>query len=273
MTELSHAKTRLLSEEQKHSVKYLWAECFGDSADFIDFMLNGALSDSEIFMLCHNGGLCSMFFLLRIQLKCADNMHTAYYLYAAATRKNMRGMGYFSQLLAFSYKYIEENGGEYLMCRPADEGLFSFYEKFGFSICTFFEQKQIKPENKGYNFKRSGISDKLYAYYLCECQNDQSAVIKDKDTFLSSISCAIYDGDAEIFEFESGFLILKDKKDIIYICSGNNKADIAKSLFFHMETDGNLTEYNKNGCGLPYAMIKSFNGNSGVFCICSLLFD
>lgn len=273
MTDCSHTQVRLLSQNKRNAVKKLWIECFGDSADFIDFMLDGALSDAEIFMLEQDGILCSMFFLLSIQLKCADGTHDAHYLYAASTSGNMRGKGYFSALLAFSYEYMKENGSRYLICRPGNDGLFRFYEKYGFHVCTFLDQKQIKPTNKGYNFIKSRIKDDLYRYYLCECEKTNSTVIKSKKAFLESVKCAMFDRDTELFEFENGFVLLKNGKDIVYICSDKNKNDIAGSMFFGIGTEGSFSEYNDSGRGLPYAMIKSFDEKNDIHCVCSLLFD
>ena len=271
-----HTCVKTSSNKELSDVYLLWQEAFGDSKELIDFMLDGALSDAEIFLMYDDKILCSMFFLCDIQLKCGnpDNTIPALYLYAAATRKNMRGHGYFPKLLSFAEEYARNIGARYILCKPAETGLFSYYKKLGFETCTFFTEKQINPADKGYNFKRCSVCDKLYEAYLAECKVLDACKIKNRKMFLDSVSCAIFDGEAELYIGNDCFALLGKNCNILVVVDNScNMHDAAASLLFETRKSGTLTEHNTNGTGQPYAMAKAIGDQKHERFICSLLFE
>lgn len=104
----------------------IYREAFGDDGEF----------QAALFSTCgkycktvsESGRVCSFLFALPCDILLDKKTIRAYYIYAAATKKEYRGRGHMSRL-------VEDiaRDGRLLFLKPADEKLFGFYRKLGFS--------------------------------------------------------------------------------------------------------------------------------------------
>lgn len=90
-----------------------------------------------------DGKIVSMLYLLDCSIFDGNKTKKAKYLYAAATHPDYRGKGLMAELINKAVKQ-EQN----IVTKPATESLFSFYEKFGFKVCSFKDEirKEFKKE-------------------------------------------------------------------------------------------------------------------------------
>lgn len=107
----------------------IYREAFGDDGEFED----------RLFSLC--GEYCrtamcgdktaAILFALPCKIDTPEASFTAFYLYAAATKKAYRGKGHMSGLIG---NLIKE--GKPIFLKPKNDGLISFYENLGFKRFT-----------------------------------------------------------------------------------------------------------------------------------------
>lgn len=102
----------------------IYREAFGTDKDFENRLFSTCAEYRKT--LCINGKTVSMLFALPCNIHNGGMIIPAYYIFAAATKKEFRGKGYMSRLIN-SLKT-----DSLLFLKPADAPLFKFYEKLGF---------------------------------------------------------------------------------------------------------------------------------------------
>lgn len=102
----------------------IYREAFGNDGDFEDRIFSECTE--HIRTLCVGGKTVSLLFALPCNIHSNGDIIPAYYIFAAATKKEFRGNGYMSRLLGS----LETD--RLLFLKPASAPLFKFYEKLGF---------------------------------------------------------------------------------------------------------------------------------------------
>jgi len=159
---------RFFKEKDKDGVISLWQEAFGDKKEeitaFIDFFGDSLLVFEK------DGRVISMLTLI----KTSAGSELGRYIYAVATDKKFRGMGFASRLIDFAKRYISDNTEKFLVLVPQENSLFDFYEKHGFyEICCCKKiEKKIEIE-QNFDIKAEIIGEKEYfsfrkAYFSSE---------------------------------------------------------------------------------------------------------
>ncbi|MCR4719601.1 MAG: GNAT family N-acetyltransferase [Firmicutes bacterium] len=129
---------RFFEEKDKEAVISLWQEAFGDKREeiavFVDFFKSGLL------VFENDGQVVSMLTLIKTSVGAKKGR----YVYAVATDKKFRGMGFASRLIDFAKQYISDNDEIFLVLVPREKSLFNFYKKHGFCelcCCEKIEKK------------------------------------------------------------------------------------------------------------------------------------
>ena len=89
-----------------------------------------------------DGKIVSMLYLLDCTVFDGKKTVAAKYLYAAATHPDFRGQGLMAELI--NEALLEQ---KVIITKPATQSLFSYYEKFGFKVCSF--KDEIKKDFSG----------------------------------------------------------------------------------------------------------------------------
>lgn len=89
-----------------------------------------------------DGKLVSMLYLLDCSIFDGEKTFPAKYLYAAATHPDYRNKGIVSRLIKSAL-----NEG-IIVTKPATKELFSFYEKFGFAVCSYKDEIKQNLQNE-----------------------------------------------------------------------------------------------------------------------------
>ena len=102
----------------------IYREAFGTDEDFENRLFSACADYCKA--LCINGKTVSMLFALPCNIHNGSGIIPAYYIFAAATKKEFRDKGYMTRLI----NLLETD--RLLFLKPADAPLFKFYEKLGF---------------------------------------------------------------------------------------------------------------------------------------------
>ncbi len=112
-----------------------------DPADFAADFINRFFENSCLYTV-KDEKLVSMLFLLNANITFSGKIYGAYYLYAAATHPDFRSSGLMANLIEKAKEKCDLEG-KFLVTKPAETSLYSYYERFGFETAFFAEEKEI----------------------------------------------------------------------------------------------------------------------------------
>lgn len=111
----------------------LWQTVFGDNADVVRFFLKNAVSTGDIYANKIAGKIVSAFYFVDSELINGNKTEKVKYLYAAATLPGYRKQGIMSEMIKYSAEVLGDKGYPAIILCPANEKLFDYYEKLGFT--------------------------------------------------------------------------------------------------------------------------------------------
>jgi GNAT superfamily N-acetyltransferase len=114
--------------QQIPSLRQLWKEAFGDSDDFLDGFFATAFDPAHCLCMAEGEHVLSVAYWLDAAIpegKCA-------YIYAVATEKHSRGMGYAHCIMEAVRDTLAQRGYCAAMLVPGDAGLGDFYAAMGY---------------------------------------------------------------------------------------------------------------------------------------------
>ena len=120
------------NKENTESLIKLWSDVFGDEREYIELLFPYGKSVCDIFAEFDGGEIVSALYLLDCSLSFGGVEYNGKYLYAAATDEKYRGKGFMASLINEAKGYCKSAGLDYISLVPANEGLYNYYEKFGF---------------------------------------------------------------------------------------------------------------------------------------------
>lgn len=129
------------SKNDFKNIVELWKSSFGDSVTYIERFLNTLFTDKNCLIFRENSSIVSMLFLLDAKIVSNSSSHPAYYVYAACTAAENRGLGIMSKLLRHAIDYATHENKDFVCLAPADECLFGYYSRFGFE--RVFKRKEF----------------------------------------------------------------------------------------------------------------------------------
>ena len=129
----------LIEEKDKFipSLINLWQRVFGDEREYIELFFRKAYFDSECFAEIADDETVSALYLLKSVIKCGGKIYRGRYLYAAATLPEYRGKGLMARLIKEALEYAKNENLDFIALVPADDGLYDYYGRFGFSEAMY----------------------------------------------------------------------------------------------------------------------------------------
>jgi predicted N-acetyltransferase YhbS len=120
---------------EESALRALFTEAFGDAA-FTDLFFRQGFSPDRCLLAAENGVLAALHWF-----DCRLDREKAAYIYGIATFTAHRGAGIGSQLIRAALDHLKQRGYGAVLLVPAEEGLFGYYERFGFrSVSTIQER-------------------------------------------------------------------------------------------------------------------------------------
>ena len=122
-----------MGQTRLQAVRELWSICFDDSEAFIELYFTTKYSDEVNKAIYDNERMISSMQLLPYPMTFCGTIIPTSYISGACTHPDFRKEGTMKQLLANSFIHMYNNGT--LLCNliPAEDWLFGYYQKFGFS--------------------------------------------------------------------------------------------------------------------------------------------
>ena len=123
----------LASEDHRDGIIYLWQEAFGDEEGFINDFLDKMSYTENMLVYAENDEVLGMATMLPVFCENAKGR----YIYAVATRKDMRGKGICNSVMKAVDDFIIRKNEKFAILVPAGESLFEFYGKMGYSQIVY----------------------------------------------------------------------------------------------------------------------------------------
>lgn len=118
---------------RKDEIKRMWADVFGDSKEYVDMYFDRVYRDCDAMTLCTDGHVVSSLLLQPYAMTFHGHPTSASYIAGAATRRNMRGRGLMSALMADALDTSRACGDIITCLIPASGYLYRYYSRFGFA--------------------------------------------------------------------------------------------------------------------------------------------
>ena len=156
---------------KRDEIKKIWTECFKDPREYVEMFFDQVYRDDEAMMLTDQSGTpVSSLLLQNYRMSFHGEEPSVSYIAGAATRRSKRGQGYMSRLMVDALRESARHGDMLCSLIPADEALFFFYRRYGFSTVfytkeqrfTAFHSFQVKGE---YHHVDNEMSDEVWCAF------------------------------------------------------------------------------------------------------------
>lgn len=258
----------------KEQIKALWKSTFGDDDEYIERAFGSFLSEALCFYTLCDKDIACVFFTIPTQFKYSDKICRAFYLYGAATKEALRGKGLFTELFLFAKESLKSNhSADFIFLVPAKQELFNFYRSFSFTDTAFYENREIKAEDCGYNFIReSSVPESLYSLYCKNALSYSHSLVKSEELFVYSVHDKMQDGYI-LYTFDGGFLLERDG-EIFHLCTSSDVDAHQVCASFAAFTGKESVSANIFAeDGKPLCMALSLCESKVENILCSLLFE
>jgi GNAT superfamily N-acetyltransferase len=108
----------------------LWQVCFQEPKRYANYFLNNYFRPKNCLVYRVSGRVAAAVYLLPASI--APEETQAHYIFAAGTLPTFRSRGFMASLLAYAALYGAKRGDRYSVVLPADQPLYSFYERNGY---------------------------------------------------------------------------------------------------------------------------------------------
>lgn len=129
---------------KRDEIKKIWTECFKDPKDYVEMYFDQVYRDDEAMLLIDQAGApVSSLLLQNYRMSFHGQEPAVSYIAGAATRRSKRGQGYMSRLMVDALKESARRGDMLCSLIPADEALYFFYRRYGFSTVFYTKEQRF----------------------------------------------------------------------------------------------------------------------------------
>lgn len=252
-------------------LKNLWLDSFGEKSEAVDLFFNQCIDFTTIYTASIEEKTVAMLFLVHSTL----NGKNAHYLCSAATSSEYRNLGIMGKLIEFALEDSRKNGDVYSLLFPANDTLYSYYERFGYKpLCTVKKAVFSREELRRFSLNnQNNLTDETSYNY----EELQKVCLKDNfllqnNNFISFASDYYSLYDCKTVKSNNCFALVEEENGIaevfysIYESFGSLaqallKNTTAKLFEFTVKADDKLYNNYKNE---KYGMIKSLDKNEKI---------
>lgn len=133
-------------QKYKKSLADLWNVVFGDSYEYINNIYKEEYKEDILcFAEIEDEKAVSAFYLLRSCLHFDGKNYDGWYLYSAATLPEHRSKGLMGKLIKEAQQFCVSEGYDFISLVPANDGLYTYYDKFGFYEAMYYRSSTFRP--------------------------------------------------------------------------------------------------------------------------------
>lgn len=187
-------------------VKSMWKECFNDTEEFVDLYFNEKYEEQNTLIYWVDNKAVASLQMLSYKIRFYDQILPIYYLAGLCTLPDYRNQGIMGKLIYKSFDVMRERKIPLSILIPAEEWLYSYYNKFGFEE-TF--EKGNKPIDLLSILKstRNSLKD-AYTKFDERYQHFDFCVLKNYEDFKTVVKDYIADGYPDKFNLRAMSLII-----------------------------------------------------------------
>ncbi len=205
--ENEHTVTRLAMDQETSQIRDLWAYCFDDSPEFIDFFFHFCYQPENTLVTVEGNRVCSCLQMLPYRMQLRGRPVDVSYIVGVATRPEYRGRGHAARLLQYADTILRKRNIHCSILLPFQ---YDFYQKYGWEICydLLIYREMEAPKTTGKiagSYRRLGTRDRkilsdCYLHfmrgfhgYLIRNQNDWEKVLRDLELDHGTGFCYLQD--------------------------------------------------------------------------------
>jgi predicted acetyltransferase len=206
---------RTAEERDTSQIKDLWAYCFHDMPEFIDFFFQACYQPQNTIIALDGDKVCSSLQLLPYRIQLRGRLVDACYIVGVSTWPEYRGRGFAARLLQYADELLRQRGIHYSILLPFQ---YAFYRKYGWEICydllTYREMEIVPGRSRitGWYKKIDPGRDinTLSECYLQFMNRFHGFVVRNRENWQKTIR------DAEL-DHGTGYLYQQDDETLGYI--------------------------------------------------------
>ena len=132
-------------KEDKQAIAQIWREVFTSERLYLSIIFNDLYPHLTPFVYKIGDKVFSIAFAIPLSIGELKGE----YIYGVATKREARGGGLASSLINHMESHFKNRGENFLLLRPAEEPLFEYYLKLGFTLPLKRSEISIKIEKEG----------------------------------------------------------------------------------------------------------------------------
>lgn len=222
----------------------LWQQAFGDPDDAIFAFFRTGFSEDRCMCLCTPQLAAALYWF-----DCQWQGEKIAYIYAVATDQAFRGQGLCRQLMDCTHRHLQQADYAGAILVPAEQGLFTLYEKLGYTACC--NMRQCSAEATG-AIAAQQISAATYKA-LRPTFLPEGAVLQD------TIALSYLETYAKFYRWEQGICCGTIDGSTLHIQEILGPPDHAAGLAAGLDCKD--VRFRAPGGNDPYAMYRSFSAN------------
>lgn len=240
-------------------LKKMWADVFGDSDAVINNFFENTAEAQNIFCAFCNGKPVSVLYAIDSTIAFCDDAYKAYYVYAVCTEKEYRGKGLMKALFDELEKTAKSRNVSYLFLVPAENSLFSMYEKIGFKVGFTYKERQVSVSACEMADAQEDLSFETYKRFKHTNGSVPVALLNEKgfSSFyrpVEAVGCvSVNDAGYVVFERDNGYVVVHE-------LFGDEEILLSHVSKITNEGEFLLREACAQG-GKPYGMLKALDSS------------
>lgn len=185
---------------KRDEIKKIWTECFKDSREYVDMFFDHVYRDDEAMLLTdQTGAPVSSLLLQSYRMSFHGSEPSVSYIAGAATRRSKRGQGFMTRLMTDALEESAARGDMLCSLIPADEALYFYYRKFGFSTVFYTKEQRFTafhsfPVKGEYHPIEDDMSDEVWSAFDRFQRERKCYILHSKRDFYNILSDLRVDG-------------------------------------------------------------------------------
>ncbi len=249
-------------------LKQLWLLCFFEKEQAVDLFFSANFDNLSAYIVLDGDLIVSALYLVNTLL----NGQKAHYLCGASTLPEYRNQGIMAKLIEYALNDAKKSGDVFSILFPANESLYSYYEKFGYTAdCTARKAEMTRQQLTDYKYNENfldfpfdyeQLQQKFFKNDFLLWNNkfidfavDYYAVYGAKSICGKGCFALIDEYDEYADVFYSAFIDFEEFKALLL-----NKTD-AKRFVFTGKSDNCLYNNSKNE---KFGMIKALDNKHNI---------
>ena len=240
--------------EDYNSLKALWQKSFGDEKSVVDNFFSQTVVPENIVGVFQGNKALSALYIVECEAVIDKKSYGAFYVYGVSTDEEYRNQGLMRETFSLLEKIAKERKTDYLFLIPANESLFSMYEKFGYKIGITYKEKECSTPHCEVNADVNPVNydcykrfrDKARFSHIDLKQKGFGSFLKPAENSIKSFCVDNY--GYCVYEKEDGVLTVHE-------LFGDEKV-LLSAIFSNEKCDEVIVREHTDDGGIPFGMYK-----------------